>query len=226
MHLLEEIKKYFIYLSELGIDFFPFNENLNKFLKNNNYLSINNIERIKNSLLTCKKCTLHRIRKQPIWGQGNEEAQLMIISEYPDRDEDFYGRPFAGSSEEILKKMLSAIKLRMEDFFITHAVKCKTPGGRPPESDEILACKSYLLNQIKLLNPKLILAFGFTPPKIFFENNPAFSSIRGNFIKIKDSIVLFTYHPNYIIKNPIVKRLIWEDLQKFRKFYEEIFQNF
>ncbi len=223
MNIIEEIKKYFTYLNELGIDFFPISEKLNKFLKNNNYLSVNNIEKIKESLLACKKCALHRIRKQPIWGEGSEDAQLMIISEYPDRDEDFYGRPFVGANEEILKKMLSAIKLKKEDFFITHAVKCKTPGGRPPEIDEILACKYYLLNQIKLLKPKLILAFGFTPPKMFFENSSTFSSIRGNHIKIKDSVVLFTYHPNYIIKNPIVKRLIWEDLQKFRKLYEENF---
>ena len=225
MNLIEEIKKYFVYLNELGFYSFPATEKFKKFLQNNIHLSENTLEKIKNAIANCEKCPLHRTRKQPIWGEGNQESKLMLISDYPDKDEDFYGKPFVGSIEEILKKMLLSIKLKREDFFITHAVKCKTPGGRPPELEEILACKTYLLKQIKFLKPKLILAFGFTPPKIFFEHNPTFSSIRGQPIKIKDFIILFTYHPHYMLKNPAVKRLVWEDLQKFRKLYEQIFKN-
>ncbi len=225
MNLLEEIKKYLIYFNEIGLEVIPTTNNLIKFLQSENFLSENGLDNLKNSILTCEKCPLHRVRKQAIWGEGNINSQLMIISEYPNKDEDFYGRPFVGQIEDLLKRMLQAIKLKKEDFFITHAVKCKTPGGRPPEKEEIEACKPYLLKQIKYIKPKLILALGFTPPKIFLENNPTFSSIRGKVFKIKRNIsIIFTYHPNYILKNPAVKRMVWEDLQKFRKLYEELFK--
>ncbi|PMP97676.1 MAG: uracil-DNA glycosylase [Thermodesulfobacterium geofontis] len=224
MDLVKEIKKYFLYLNELGFNYIPANKNFKKLLQNNTYLSENTLEKLKNTLVNCEKCPLHRVRKQPIWGEGNLEAKLMLISEFPDKDEDFYGKPFVGIMEELLEKILKSINLTRKDFFITHAVKCKTPGGRPPESEEILACKTYLLKQVKLIKPKLILALGFTPPKIFFNNTPTFSSVRGQPIKLKDFIILFTYHPSYILKNPAVKRLLWEDLQKFRKLYEEIFR--
>jgi len=224
MNLLEEIKKYFLYLSELGFYHIPFDKSFKKLLQNNNYLPENNLERIKNAIINCERCPLHRIRKQSIWGEGEPTSELMLISEYPDKDEDFYGKPFVGTTGELFEKMLKSIKLSRKDFFITHAVKCKTPGGRPPETEEISACKIYLLKQIKFIKPKLILALGFTPPKIFFTTNPTFSSIRGQPIKMKEFIILFTYHPNYMLKNPAVKRLVWEDLQKFRKLYEELFK--
>ncbi len=224
MNLTEEIKKYFIYLNELGFHYIPFDKNFKKLIQNNNYLSDNDLEKLKNSIMNCEKCALHRVRKQPIWGEGELNSGLLLIGEYPDKDEDFYGRPFVGTVGELLDRMLKSIKLSRKDFFITHAVKCKTPGGRPPEAEEISTCKTYLMKQIKLMKPKLVLALGFTPPKIFFDTNPTFSSIRGKPLKIKDFIVLFTYHPAYMLKNPAVKRLVWEDLQKFRRLYEEIFK--
>uniref|UniRef100_A0A7V5XGW6 Type-4 uracil-DNA glycosylase n=1 Tax=Thermodesulfobacterium geofontis TaxID=1295609 RepID=A0A7V5XGW6_9BACT len=226
MNIVKEIKKYLVYLNELGFNYIPADKNFKKLLQNNVYFSENTLEKIKNAIANCEKCPLCRVRKQPVWGEGDLEAKLMLITEFPDKDEDFYGKPFVGAIEELLEKILKSINLTRKDFFITHAVKCKTPGGRPPELEEISACKPYLLKQIKLLNPKLILAFGFTPPKIFFDNNPALSSIRGKPVKIKDFIILFTYHPNYMLKNPAVKRLLWEDLQKFRNLYEQIFENF
>ena len=225
MNPVEETKKYFSYLNELGLNYVPVDKTLRKLLQNNIYLAENNLEKIKNALANCERCTLYRVRKQSIWGEGNIDSKLMLISEYPDREEDFYGKPFVGITGELLDKMLKSIKLTRKDFFITHAVKCKTPGGRPPELEEISACKTYLLKQIKFIKPKLILALGFTPPKIFFTNNPTFSSIRGKLIKLKNFTILFTYHPNYMLKNPAVKRLVWEDLQKFRKLYEQIFEN-
>ncbi len=224
-NLIEEIKKYFLYLNELGLNALPVDEKIKKFLKNENFAAADSIESLKNALLKCEKCPLHRVRKQPIWGEGNINSPLMLITEYPDKDEDFYGRPFVGQLEGLLKRMLLAINLRKEDFFITHAVKCKTPGGRPPEPEEIEACKTYLFRQIKYIKPKLILALGFTPPKVFLENKFTFSSIRGKLFKIKGNIpILFTYHPNYMLKNPAIKRLVWEDLQTFRRLYEEIFK--
>ncbi len=225
MNLLEELKKYLIYFEELGFEFLPVSSELIRLLKNENTISEDNPDTLKQKVLKCEKCTLHRIRKQPIWGEGNLNSKLMLISGYPDKDEDFYNKPFVGQIGELLDRMLQAIKLSRKDFFITHAVKCKTPGGRPPEKEELESCKPFLLKQIKYINPKLILALGFTPPKVFLEGSTTFSSIRGRVFKIKESIpVIFTYHPAYILKNPAVKRMVWEDLQMFRKIYEEIFK--
>ena len=223
INLIEEVKNYFFYLNELGLNYIPATEEIKNFLKFE-AVKEEGIEGLKEAVLRCEKCPLSRIRKQPIWGEGSPETGLFLITDYPDKDEDFYGKPFVGQVEEFLKRMLFAIKLRKEDFFITHAVKCKTPGGRPPENEEIEACKPYLFKQIKYLKPRLILALGFTPAKSLLETKEPFSNIRGKFFKVKDIPVIFTYHPNYILKNPAVKRLVWEDLQLFRKLYEETFK--
>lgn len=223
--ILENIKNYFLYLNELGIPEIPGSESLKKFIRKENTFSTDSWDGLKEAVLNCNKCSLARIRKTPVFGSGNTSSKLMIITEYPDRDEEYFGIPFTGKSEEILKRMLLSIKLRKEDFFITHAVKCKTPGNRPPDPEEIQACKGFLFKQIKLLEPKLILGLGFTPPKVFFKNPITFSTIRGRTFRFKNIMILFTYHPKYIEKNPAVKRLVWEDLQKFKVLYEEIFNN-
>ncbi|NPA39088.1 MAG: uracil-DNA glycosylase [Thermodesulfobacteria bacterium] len=219
MNPLEELKNYIEYLEAIGIAYIPASKELLKFVKSETSFEEDSIEKLKNKLKECKACALHRIRKQAIWGEGETSADLMLISEYPDREEDFHNKPFVGEIEKLLIRMLAAIGLKKQDFFITHAVKCKTPGNRPPEPEEVLACKPILLKQIKLIKPKLILAMGFTPPKIFFEKKLSFSSIRGKVFKVKEIPILFTYHPAYVIKNPATKRLVWEDLQKFKHLY-------
>jgi len=223
MNPLEELKNYIKYLETIGITHIPASKELLRFLKTESTFEKDSIEGLKNKLKECQACALYRVRKQPIWGEGDLNAKLMLISEYPNKEEDFYNKPFTGEIEKLLVRMLAAIGLKKQDFFITHAVKCKTPGNRPPEPEEILACKPFLLKQIKLLKPKLILAMGFTPPKVFFEKKLSFSSIRGKVFKVKDIPILFTYHPAYVIKNPATKRLVWEDLQKFKHLYNKLF---
>ncbi|MCS7279090.1 MAG: uracil-DNA glycosylase [Thermodesulfobacteriaceae bacterium] len=224
-NLFKEVKNYLRYLKELGISEVPYAQEWKNLFQIESFYSQETFETLKERVLNCKDCALHRIRKRPIWGDGNPEALLMLITEYPDREEDFYERPLVGMVGEFLKKMFLSIKLTWEHFFITHTVKCKTPGGRPPEPEEIQACKKYLLKQIKLLKPKLILALGFTPVKVFLEHKVIFSHIRGQVFNFQESMIVFTYHPNYIFKNPSARRLIWEDFQKFKKLYEEIFKN-
>ncbi len=225
-NLIKEIKNYFWYLKELGISEIPYTQEFKSFFKLENLSHQETLENLKEKISNCKDCSLHRICKRPIWGDGSLNSSLMLITEYPDKDEDFYEKPLVGMMEEFLKKLLLSIRLTRENFFITHAVKCKTPGGRPPEPEEIQACKKHLLKQIKLLKPKLILALGFTPAKIFLEEKVIFSTIRGQVFEFKDSKIFFTYHPNYVFKNHTARRLIWEDFQKFKKIYEEIFKTF
>lgn len=223
-NLIKEIKNYLCYLRELGISEIPYFKEFQKIFQIENFHPQDTLVILKEKVLNCKDCPLHRIAKKPIWGEGSPNSSLMLITEYPDREEDFYEKPLVGLANEFLQKMLLSIKLTRENFFITHAVKCKTPGGRPPEIEEIQACQKYLLRQIKLIKPKLILALGFTPAKVFCEDKVTFSTLRGRSFNFKESVIVFTYHPNYILKNPSVRRLIWEDFQKFKKLYEEIFK--
>lgn len=224
MNVIKEIIKNLRYLEQIDINQLPLSNSFKTFLKSEVQYFGNDLESLKSEVLRCCKCPLHRVRKEVIWGEGPTDSALMIISEYPDRDEDFYGKPFVGETGNLLDRMLMAINLSRKRFFITHAVKCKTPGGRPPETEEIEACKSFLIKQIKIMKPKLILALGFTPPKPLLGVH-SFPQVRGKTFKIKESVLFFTYHPSYILKNPGIKREVWEDLQSFKALYEKMFSS-
>jgi len=219
--VLEIIKGYFRYLEELGFYEVPLSPELSSWLGKKETITGASFEALFEKISNCTDCPLHRIRKQPVFESPMENQKLMLIAEYPDRDDDYYGKPFSGQVKETLKKMLLSIGLRKEDFYITYVVKCKPSAGRLPEEEEISACKKYLLKEIKLFKPKLILALGFIPPKAFFDKPETFSTLRGKPITYKESLILFTYHPAYMLKNPAVKRLIWEDLKTFKRLYEE-----
>jgi len=219
--VLEIIKRYFWYLEELGFYEVPLSPEISSWLGKKEGLSGESFEALFERIQSCTDCPLHRIRKQPVFEFPEGNPKLMLIAEYPDRDDDYYGKPFSGPIKETLQKMLFSIGLRKEDFYTTYVVKCKPSAGRLPEDEEISACKKYLFKEIKLLKPKLILALGSIPLKAFFEKPESISALRGKPITYKDSLILFTYHPAYMLKNPAVKRLIWEDLKTFKKLYEE-----
>lgn len=219
-----EILKHLRYLQELGYSEIP-----------RSYLGIRlstrqpfearepGLEELHEKIKTCMSCDLHRIRKQVVLDPNFHHKSLMLIGEYPDKNEDFFGEPFSGPIRETLNKMLLSIGLKKDDFYCSLVVKCKPPAGRLPEDSEIDACKNFLFQEIRLLNPKLILAFGNLPVRIFHSEPKSLSSVRGSPFKYRNSVIIFTYHPNYMLKNPAVKRLIWEDLKTFKRVYEEIF---
>ncbi|MFN3567402.1 MAG: uracil-DNA glycosylase [Caldimicrobium sp.] len=222
MEAIEAVKHNLKYLEELGFSYIPFfQEFKNQYVKGKIFQE-DSLSSLFEIIKHCKDCNLHRIRRQPVLEENFENKKLMLIADYPDSEDDYYGKPFAGSLGELLQKMLFSIGLRREDFYITLAVKCKPSAGKVPEDEEIQACQKYLFKEIKLLKPKLILALGFIPPKIFLNEPTHLSSLRGNPYPYKGSTIIFTYHPSYILKNPHVKRLIWEDLKCFRSFYEKM----
>ena len=219
--LLSQFKAHLQYLEYIGINYIPA-ERKKSGLKEG-FKAITSWEEIKKEIENCQKCGHCRIRKQVIFGEGRKDTGLMLITEFPSSEEDYYGKPVAGKREDLLRRMLFSINLKLEDFFVTPVVKCKTPAGRLPEPEEIEACKKHLFNQIRLLKPKLVLALGFTPPKVFFKKPVPLSEIRGKPYKVKNAYLFFTYHPDYILKNPGVRRLVWKDLQEFRNLFEKIF---
>lgn len=219
---IEAIRQNLKYLEDLGFTYVPYFQELKDFYTKEKFFQEDSFPSLFEKIKHCKNCNLYRIRKQPVLEENFENKKFMLISDYPDSEDDYYGKPFAGSLGELLQKMLFSIGLRREDFYITLAVKCKPSAGKVPEDEEIQACQKYLFKEIKLLKPKLILALGFIPPKIFLNEPTHLSSLRGNPYPYKGSTIIFTYHPSYILKNPHVKRLIWEDLKCFRSFYEKM----
>lgn len=219
-----EILKHLKYLQELGYSEIPrsyirFNFSTKKNIDGGDL----GLEDLHKKIRTCVNCDLHRVRKQAVLDRNFHQKSLMLIGEYPDKDDDFSGEPFSGPIKETLHKMLLSIGLKKEDFYCSLVVKCKPPAGRLPEDGEVEACKTYLFQEIKILKPKLILALGNLPVKIFYNEPRSLSSVRGTTFKYRNSMIIFTYHPNYMLKNPAVKRLIWEDLKTFKSVYEEIF---
>lgn len=222
INLFEAIKVNLRYLEELGFSYLPYFKEFEIFSKGKPLLSQEDFPSLFEKIKHCQDCSLYRIRKQPVLDENFAEKKLMLIGDYPDKDDNYFGRPFAGSLGEILQKMLLSIGLRKEDFYITLVVKCKPTAGKTPEEEEIYACRKYLLKEIQLLKPKLILAMGFFTPKALLDIPTHFTNLRGKPFPFKESMIIFTYHPSYMLKNPSVKRLIWEDLKTFRALYEKI----
>ncbi len=169
----------------------------------------------------CQKCKLGKTRKNYVFGEGNEQAKLVVVGEAPGADEDETGRPFVGRSGELLNKILSSVKFERSDVYICNIVKSRPPQNRNPEPDEIEACLPYLLRQIELIRPKMILALGKVAANTLLENNLSMTAMRGKVHRWKSIDVVATYHPAALLRNPNWKKLCWEDVQMMRRHYDE-----
>jgi uracil-DNA glycosylase family 4 len=174
--------------------------------------------RIKN----CTKCPLGQTRNNFVFGAGNPQADLMLIGEAPGREEDLQGEPFVGAAGKLLNKMLAAINFKREDVFIANILKCRPPENRDPRPDEIETCKPYLLQQIDLIQPKLILALGRISAQVLLETKSSLGQLRGRFHDWNGIKFFVTYHPAALLRYQQYKRPAWEDLQLLRKEYDRI----
>ncbi len=170
----------------------------------------------------CKKCHLYRTRTNFVFGAGNPEAKLMLIGEAPGREEDLEGAPFVGAAGKLLDKMLAAINFKREDIFIANILKCRPPENRDPQPDEIEACKPYLLQQIKLIQPKIICALGRISAQVLLQTKSALGQLRGKFHDFNGIKFLVTYHPAALLRYQQYKRPAWEDLKLLRREYDNL----
>lgn len=183
--------------------------------------TFNSLDEVKAFIGDCKKCRLHELRKNIVVGEGNPNAKLMFIGEGPGEDEDNSGRPFVGRAGQLLTKIIEAMKLTREEVYIANIVKCRPPNNRTPSDDEIISCAPYLMKQISVLKPKVIVTLGAPSTCTLFNQKIKISSVRGKFYDWKDGIKLMpTFHPAYLLRNPIDKKLVWEDMQKVMEFLE------
>jgi DNA polymerase len=172
----------------------------------------------------CQKCELHKTRTQTVFGVGNSNADWLIIGEAPGADEDKQGEPFVGRAGQLLNSMLLAMGLEREQVFIANILKCRPPENRDPKPEEVVACESYLRQQIDLIKPKIILAVGRIAAQNLLKVDTPIGKMRGNRYQYPDSElpVIVTYHPAYLLRSPREKRKVWEDLKIAMKLYKEL----
>lgn len=167
----------------------------------------------------CQRCALHQTRTQTVFGVGDPQAELMIIGEAPGADEDRQGEPFVGRAGQLLNEMLKGIGLSREQVYIANILKCRPPNNRDPRPEEAAECSEYLLAQIRLIRPKVILALGRVAAQRLLKTDMALGRMRGKRHNHADSGVplVVTYHPAYLLRTPADKRKAWEDLLFLRK---------
>lgn len=170
----------------------------------------------------CTKCPLHKSRNKFVFGVGNPSADILVVGEGPGAEEDKQGEPFVGRAGKLLNDILKAIKFAREEVYIANIVKCRPPGNRTPVTDEMETCFPYLGKQIELIKPKLILALGLTAAQGLLRKKDSLTNMRGNVYDYKGIKTLVTYHPAALLRNPNWKRGCWEDVQKFRKLYDDM----
>jgi uracil-DNA glycosylase len=172
---------------------------------------------VREDLGDCTRCKLHTLgRTQIVFGVGNPAADLMFVGEAPGADEDIQGEPFVGRAGQLLTKIIEAIGLRREDVYIANVIKCRPPGNRNPEPDEVTQCQPFLFRQIDLVQPKVIVALGKFAAQCLLKTTEPITRLRGREYKYRDAILIPTYHPAYLLRTPSAKRDVWEDMKKVR----------
>ena len=161
---------------------------------------------------SCTKCSLHATRTQTVFGVGNRGAQWMFIGEAPGADEDRQGEPFVGRAGQLLNAILFAMGLKREEVYIANILKCRPPGNRDPQPEEVAQCEPYLLRQIELIKPKLIVALGRHAAHSLLKTEVPLGKLRGQRLSYHGTPLIVTYHPAYLLRNPADKRKVWDDL--------------
>jgi len=160
----------------------------------------------------CTRCALHATRKQTVFGVGDHRARWMFIGEAPGADEDRLGEPFVGRAGQLLNAILFAIGLKREEVYIANVLKCRPPGNRDPQPDEVEQCEPYLIRQIELIQPRLIVALGRHAAHSLLKTEVPLGKLRGQRLSYHGTPLIVTYHPAYLLRNPADKRKVWDDL--------------
>lgn len=166
----------------------------------------------------CHLCVLGDKRTNIVYGVGNPEAKLVFIGEAPGSDEDQQGIPFIGRAGKLLTKIIEAMNLRREDVYICNIIKCRPPENRDPLPDEILACEPFLVKQLAIIKPKAICALGKFAAQTLLKTETPISTLRGEFHDYNGIPLMPTYHPAYLMRNPKMKKAVWEDIKVLQKY--------
>jgi DNA polymerase len=176
------------------------------------------LQAIREDIGDCTRCRLHKGRTNLVFGVGNVNADIMFVGEGPGADEDAQGEPFVGRAGQLLNNMIAAMGIRREDVYIANVVKCRPPGNRTPEKDECDTCSPFLMSQIAVIQPKVIVALGAVSAKNLLAMNDSMANLRGRWYDFRGAKLAVTYHPAYLLRDPRQKKEAWKDLQMVMKY--------
>lgn len=177
---------------------------------------------LREKALSCTRCPeLVRGRHSVVFGSGSLKAGLVFVGEAPGAEEDRQGLPFVGRAGQLLTKMIEAIGMKRDEVFIANVLKCRPPGNRPPQPDEIENCEPFLKAQLALIQPRLICALGTFAARSLLKTNTPISALRGAIHRYQGIPVICTFHPAYLLRNPPEKKKAWEDLKKVRSLLND-----
>ncbi|OPY69842.1 MAG: Uracil DNA glycosylase superfamily protein [Syntrophorhabdus sp. PtaU1.Bin002] len=200
------VKKFLTALKSMGIDSYVSNSD-----------TMPALPVIQKTVRACRKCDLANSRRNVVFGEGNDKAQLVFVGEAPGEEEDRLGRPFVGRAGKLLDQLIERIGLRREDVYICNVLKCRPPNNRDPEETEIDACKPYLLSQLELIRPKVICTLGRHAYNTLFNVNERITKVRGVFRDYKGTMLLPTYHPSFLLRNQEKIKEAWEDMERLKQ---------
>ncbi len=238
--IIEGLKKSLEFYQELGFEYLPVklensfqnteNPPLPPFAKERiggfvsepqtQYAELNKdsaLKALREEIGDCQRCRLAKGRTNIVFGEGNPDAKLIFIGEGPGREEDLQARPFVGDAGKLLTRLIEKMGFKREDVYIANIVKCRPPMNREPEDDEMNACKPFIEEQIKIINPKIIISLGRISAQSLLNTKIPISKLRGRFYQYfyqyMDIPLMPTFHPAYLLRNPKDKNLTWEDAQ-------------
>jgi uracil-DNA glycosylase family 4 len=175
----------------------------------------NLLRKLREEIGDCKRCKLSGKRTNIVFGEGNPDAKLMFIGEAPGREEDIQARPFVGDAGMVLTRLIEKMGFRREDVYIANIVKCRPPMNRDPEADEMEECKGFVERQIEIIHPQVIMSLGrISAMALTGDAKLKITAIRGKFFNFKGILLIPTFHPAYLMRNPKDKWLTWSDAQK------------
>jgi len=180
------------------------------------------LDSIRAELGECNRCDLHERRKKLVFGCGNPKADLMFIGEAPGADEDRIGDPFVGRAGQLLDRIFAAAGIAREEVYITNVIKCRPPGNRDPEAEEIVSCLPYLRRQIETIDPKIICALGRFASQTLLGRPESIGRLRGVWYDWEGRRLICTYHPSACLHNTQYKRPVWDDFQTLRDAYRAL----
>ncbi|MBA3536400.1 MAG: uracil-DNA glycosylase [Tatlockia sp.] len=198
------------YLQTMGIDHW--------IVRKVNPPSNNSLAKLEQEVASCIRCPLHKTRSQTVFSRGNSQAKLMIIGEAPGFYEDKQGLPFVGKAGNLLNQMLKSIGLEEADVYIANVIKCRPPNNRDPATEEISQCSGYLAQQIDLIAPELILALGRFAGQFLLNKPLPLNKLRKNIHQYRNIPFIVSYHPAYLLRKPIDKKIAYTDLLDVKKF--------
>lgn len=186
------------------------------------YPDFNDLEPLKKKALECQGCRLRETCQQVVFSTGRVNSKIIFVGEGPGSDEDEQGIPFVGRAGQLLNQILAAAEFKREEVYITNVVKCRPPGNRLPNPDEVKVCRNYLEAEIRIIQPKIIVCLGAAATQTVVDPRAKISQLRGKWLQRNGIRIMPTYHPAALLRNPNYKRPVWEDFKLIRDTYHSL----